>query len=93
MRSPFTGTYRALKRTEGGDNACCAHGSAAEKKLVGCILGSSNPAREFPRLVSLWRAGRLDLDGMVTARRPLEHINEAFVDMRAGMGLRTVITL
>jgi Zn-dependent alcohol dehydrogenase len=64
-----------------------------EKKLKGCFLGSSNPAREFPRLLSLWRAGRLDLEDMITARRPLEQLNEAFADMKAGVGLRTVITL
>ncbi len=63
----------------------------SEKRLLGCFLGSSNPHREFPRLLSLWRAGRLDLDGMVTARRPLEDINAAFADMKDGKGLRTVI--
>jgi Zn-dependent alcohol dehydrogenase len=40
-----------------------------EKKLIGCFLGSSNPAREVPRLLALWRAGRLDLEHMITARR------------------------
>ena len=64
-----------------------------EKKLTGCFLGSSNPHREFPRLLDLWRAGRLDLEGMVTARRPLDQLGDAFVDMKAGTGLRTVIDL
>jgi Zn-dependent alcohol dehydrogenase len=64
-----------------------------EKKLLGCFLGSSDPKREFPRLISLWRAGLLDLEGMITARRPLEEINDAFADMKAGRGLRTVIEL
>jgi S-(hydroxymethyl)glutathione dehydrogenase / alcohol dehydrogenase len=63
----------------------------AEKKLLGCFLGSSNPHRDLPRLASLWRVGRLDLEGMVTARRPLAEITEAFEDMRAGRGLRTVL--
>jgi Zn-dependent alcohol dehydrogenase len=67
--------------------------TASAKRLMGCFLGSSNPAREFPRLLSLWQAGRLDLESMVTARRPLDQVNEAFADMRAGVGLRTVITL
>jgi Zn-dependent alcohol dehydrogenase len=67
--------------------------SMSEKKLQGCFLGSSNPAREFPRLLDLWRAGRLDLEGMITGRRPLEQINEAFDDMKNGVGLRTVISL
>ena len=64
-----------------------------EKKLQGCFLGTSNPNREFPRLLSLWRAGKLDLEGMVTARRPLTEINEAFDDMRAGRGIRTVLEI
>jgi S-(hydroxymethyl)glutathione dehydrogenase / alcohol dehydrogenase len=64
-----------------------------EKKLTGCFLGSSNPQREFPRLLDLWRHGRLDLEGMVTARRPLDEINEAFADMKAGHGLRTVLDI
>ncbi len=65
----------------------------AEKKLLGCFLGSANPHREFPRLLELWRAGRLDLEGMVTARRPLAEINRAVADMQAGVGLRTVLSL
>jgi S-(hydroxymethyl)glutathione dehydrogenase/alcohol dehydrogenase len=64
-----------------------------EKKLKGCFLGSSDPKREFPRLLSLWRAGKLDLEGMVTSRRPLEEINQAFADMKDGVGLRTVIEI
>ncbi|HVT77836.1 MAG TPA: Zn-dependent alcohol dehydrogenase [Acidimicrobiales bacterium] len=64
-----------------------------EKKLTGCFLGSSDPQREFPRLLDLWRHGRLDLEGLVTARRPLDEINEAFADMKAGHGLRTVLDI
>ena len=64
-----------------------------ERKLMGCLLGSCNGRRDIPRLLALWRAGRLDLEGMITARRPLEEINEAFADMSAGRGLRTVLTI
>lgn len=62
------------------------------KKLTGCVLGSANSLREIPRLVSLWRAGRLDLESLITARRPLAEINEALADLRAGRGIRTVIS-
>ena len=57
------------------------------------MLGSSNGRRDIPRLLALWRAGRLDLEGMITARRPLAEVNEAFADMTAGLGLRTVLTI
>lgn len=62
-----------------------------EKKLLGCALGSSNSLRDIPRLLSLWRAGRLDLEGLVTAHRPLDEINRAMDDLRTGRGIRTVL--
>ena len=63
------------------------------KRLISSVLGGSNSLREIPRLVDLWRAGRLDLEALVTARRPLEEINEAMDDLRAGRGVRTVLSL
>ncbi|MBI4517727.1 MAG: Zn-dependent alcohol dehydrogenase [Deltaproteobacteria bacterium] len=67
--------------------------TAGQKKLLGCILGSANSLREIPRLVALWRAGRLDLDALVTTRRPLHQINEAAADLQAGRGIRTVLEI
>ena len=64
-----------------------------ERKIMGSCLGGSNGRRDIPRLIALWRAGRLDLEGMITARRPLGEINEAIADMTAGLGLRTVLTI
>ncbi len=65
----------------------------SEKKLCGCLLGSSNSLHEIPRLIRLWKAGKLDLEGMVTARRPLEEVNEGLADLSAGRGIRTVLTI
>jgi Zn-dependent alcohol dehydrogenase len=65
----------------------------SEKKLMGCFLGSCNSLRDIPRLVAMWRAGQLDLEALVTARRPLGEINDAFADLAAGRGIRTVIDL
>jgi len=64
-----------------------------EKKLIGCVLGSSNSLRDIPRFIGLWRAGRLDLEALITARRPLDEIGAAAEDMRAGRGIRTVLEL
>jgi len=55
----------------------------SEKKLLGCTLGSANSLREIPRLVALWQQGRLDLEALLTHRRPLAEINEALDDLRA----------
>ena len=64
-----------------------------EKKLRASVLGSASPLKEIPRMVGFWQAGLLDLEGMVTARRPLEEINEATADLRAGRGIRTVMLI
>ena len=62
-----------------------------EKKLVGCILGSCNSLRDVPRFIALWRAGKLDLDSMISSKRPLARINEALDDVRAARGVRHVL--
>lgn len=63
-----------------------------EKKLVGCALGSSNSLRDIPRLLALWKAGYLDLEGLITARRSIEEINQALDDLKASRGIRTVLS-
>lgn len=67
--------------------------SSAEKKLCGCMLGSCNSLTDIPYLIQLWRDKKLNLEDMVTSIRPLEEINEAFDDMKNGIGIRTVIKL
>ena len=64
-----------------------------EKKLLGCTLGGCNSLRDIPRLAALWQRGLLDLEALVTARRPLEEIGEAMDDLRAGRGIRTVLSI
>lgn len=65
----------------------------SEKTVKGSLLGSCNSMRDIPRLVELWQSGRLPLDAMVTARRPLHEVNEAVTDAQAGRGLRTVLLM
>ncbi|MCP5059843.1 MAG: Zn-dependent alcohol dehydrogenase [bacterium] len=63
------------------------------KRLMGCLLGSCNSLLEIPRLISLWQAGRLDLEALITGRRPLTEINEAMGDLRESRGIRTVLEI
>jgi Zn-dependent alcohol dehydrogenase len=65
----------------------------SEKKLCGCLLGSSNSLQEIPRLIRLWKAGKLDLEGMITSRRPLAEVNEGLDDLANGRGIRTVLEI
>jgi S-(hydroxymethyl)glutathione dehydrogenase/alcohol dehydrogenase len=63
----------------------------AEKKLLGCALGSCHSLRDIPRILGLWQSGRIDLEALITARRPLAEINEALDDLRRARGIRTVL--
>jgi len=65
----------------------------AEKVLKGSYYGSANIRHDFPRLLNLWRAGLLDLEGMITRRIKLEDVNEAFDAMTSGEVIRQVIEL
>ena len=47
-----------------------------EKRLLGSLYGSAEVRRDFNLLLRLWRAGRLDLEGMITRRIELDQVNE-----------------
>jgi Zn-dependent alcohol dehydrogenase len=61
------------------------------QRLLGSNYGSTVPARDFPLLARLYRSGRLPIDELITQRRSLDEVNEAFDDMRAGARGRTVV--
>ncbi|HWB66555.1 MAG TPA: zinc-binding dehydrogenase [Mycobacteriales bacterium] len=63
------------------------------RSLSGCVYGSSDPDGDVPELVDHWRAGRLDLDALVTHRIGLDGIDEAFARMQRGEGGRTLVVL
>lgn len=63
-----------------------------EKNLRGTYYGSANIRRDFPRLLALWRAGQLDLEGMITRRLTLDDVNSAFGALSSGDVIRQVIT-
>ncbi|GAA2831442.1 Zn-dependent alcohol dehydrogenase [Kitasatospora paracochleata] len=64
-----------------------------EKRVLPSFYGGGDVRRTSGRVIDLWRAGRLDLDSMITHRLPLEGVNEAIAQMRSGEALRTVLTL
>ena len=65
--------------------------SALGQGMRGALLGDAVPARDVPWMVDLYRQGRLKLDELVSARWPLERINEAISDTRTGRARRNVI--
>lgn len=64
-----------------------------EKRLLGSMYGSADVRTDFARFLRLWRAGRLDLEGMITQHLGLHQVNEGFDAMRDGTVIRSVITI
>jgi len=64
-----------------------------QKKILGSTLGGCNSLHDVPRMLDLYMAGRLDLEGMISHRRPIDEINEAADDLAASRGIRTVLDL
>ena len=62
-----------------------------EKQLLGSTMGSIGFRVAMPRFVDLYLGGKLLLDEIISARRPLEEINLCFDEMREGSAARSVI--
>jgi Zn-dependent alcohol dehydrogenase len=62
-----------------------------QKRLLGSLYGEANPRADIPRLLSLYREGKLLLDEVVTTEYKLEDINSAFDDMLEGRNIRGVV--
>jgi S-(hydroxymethyl)glutathione dehydrogenase/alcohol dehydrogenase len=65
--------------------------AAMNRSIVGARMGRAVLARDIPWLVEHWRAGRLKLAELVSARYPLEAINAAIAATKAGAARRNVI--
>jgi Zn-dependent alcohol dehydrogenase len=61
------------------------------KTLIGSYMGSSIPARDIPRYVALWRAGRLPVEKLLTSVSPLTQINDLMDKLACGTAIRQVI--
>lgn len=61
------------------------------QRMLGSKMGSARLGVDVPKLVDLYRQGRLKLDQLITARYPLEDINEAIAEVERGEALRNVI--
>ena len=63
-----------------------------EKTLIASMYGSARPQIDFPRLLTLYKAGKLKLDELVSRRFPLEEVNTAFEVLSRGEVARSVLT-
>jgi S-(hydroxymethyl)glutathione dehydrogenase / alcohol dehydrogenase len=63
-----------------------------DRTVMGTFYGSARPREDFPWILDMYMDGRLKLDELLTATRPLDELNEAFDDMVAGRQARTVLS-
>lgn len=62
-----------------------------ERTLKGSYIGTCVPARDIPRYVALYRAGRLPVDRLVSGYLTLADINRGFDDLHAGRAVRQIV--
>jgi Zn-dependent alcohol dehydrogenase len=65
--------------------------SFEEKTLTGSYYGSARPREDFPRLMSLYQGGQLQLDALITHRYSIDEAPQAFDDLANGRNARGMI--
>jgi S-(hydroxymethyl)glutathione dehydrogenase/alcohol dehydrogenase len=63
-----------------------------DKSILGCRYGSARPHHDIPLFVDLYRAGKLQLDELVSATYAPDRVQDAFDAMAAGALNRAVLT-
>jgi S-(hydroxymethyl)glutathione dehydrogenase / alcohol dehydrogenase len=79
---PATGTTVPFAVDEIADGAL---------RILGTKMGAVRPEIDIPRLVDLYRQGRLLLDELISGRWPLEEINDAIGAAERGEALRPLV--
>jgi alcohol dehydrogenase (nicotinoprotein) len=62
-----------------------------QKRIEGALFGGGNPFDDIPLMLDLYRAGRLKLDELVTARYRLDDVNQGYRDLLDGKNIRGVL--
>lgn len=62
-----------------------------EKTIKGSWYGSSNVQQDVPKLVGLYKSGKLKLDELISRTVSLDEINDAFAALESGEVARSVI--
>ena len=62
-----------------------------EKRITRSSYGGARPTEDFPAMAQAYLDGRLDLDGLITARIGLADINAGFAALKRGEAIRSVV--
>jgi NDMA-dependent alcohol dehydrogenase len=61
------------------------------KTLVGSWYGSARPREDFPKLIALYKSGRLKIDELITRTYSIDEAPQALLDLEQGKNARGVI--
>jgi S-(hydroxymethyl)glutathione dehydrogenase/alcohol dehydrogenase len=62
-----------------------------DRKIQGTSMGGNRFRVDMPRLLELWRQGRLKLDHLISGQVKLDQINEGFAMLKSGAPVRNLI--
>jgi S-(hydroxymethyl)glutathione dehydrogenase/alcohol dehydrogenase len=62
-----------------------------QRRIQGHVFGMCNPLYDIPRLLTLYREGRVKLDELITRRYSLAEINSGYQDLEDGKIIRGVV--
>jgi NDMA-dependent alcohol dehydrogenase len=63
----------------------------AQKRVIGALYGQSSPFGMIPKLVDLYKGGKLQLDEMITRTYTLDEVAGGYDDMHAGRIIRGLV--
>jgi len=61
------------------------------KTLIGSYMGSAIPARDIPRYIGMWQAGKLPVEKLISSTHQLEDLNAMMDAMHRGEAIRQII--
>jgi alcohol dehydrogenase len=61
------------------------------KTLIGSYMGSAIPARDIPRYIGMWQAGKLPVEKLISSTHELGDLNEMMDAMHRGEAIRQII--
>jgi S-(hydroxymethyl)glutathione dehydrogenase/alcohol dehydrogenase len=64
----------------------------SQKRLIGALMGGGMGQRDIPRIIDLYRRGRIKLDELVSARIPFDDALQAIEKTDAGAFARCLLT-
>ncbi len=63
------------------------------KGVRGLLMGANRFTEDIPNFADLYLQGRLELDGLISQRLPLDRVNEGFASIRRGDVIRAVVCM